>query len=366
MNRLEGFRLLVLGSTWILTFAVHATVAHIFALGTAKILVRTPQFRGALWKAALLLPLLTATAATAGWRPATIFADVSLPEIGGAGTSARGQRVWVEQRTIQTNGGPPESTSFITNSRAVVIAAITSALALLASLLGIGRLLARRDAFRRRLGARTRIVACDGAITAPFRLTASTTLGAPVALGINEICVPAGLFTALTPIERQSVLAHERAHLARRDPVWFALADTLVALLPWLPLVRPVVRRLRRDAEFCCDDAAVTHGDRWALVRSLAIFGAAFDPAETALAASCGGSPLEERARRILAPRQPVRSWHALGLGLALLLLLAAVAGAAPVVSTRTSTIGRLPLGAGNGSERRIVILDTRMAGNRH
>ena len=165
------------------------------------------------------------------------------------------------------------------------------------------------------------------------------------------------------PLHRDDHLP-QRAHLARRDPIWFAVADAMVAAFPWLPLARPLVRRLRRDAEFCCDDAVATAGARLALVRSLAVFGAAFDPAETALAASCGGSPLEERARRILAPRIPVGRWHALGFGVALLAVLATVAGAAPVVSTRTTTVGRPPAGVSAGIERRIVILDTRTAGD--
>ena len=365
MNRLDGYRFLVLASTWLLTFAVHATVAHAVAIIAAKALVRAPRFRGVLWKATLLLPLVSATAATAGWRQLAVVGEVKLPELGNVDASTGGQRILVEERVMRNGGGKPESISFTTNSRALNIAWSVTLLSLGGSLFGMIRLFSRQRAFRRRLGVRTRIVACDGTIAAPYRLSASTTLGAPVAIGINEICVPAATFALLTPAERQSVLAHERAHLARRDPIWFAIAAAVVALFPWLPLLRPAVRRLRRDAEFCCDDAVTSDHERLALVRSLAAFGAEFDPAETALAASCGGSPLEERARRILAPRQPVQMRHAFGLGLALLLVLAAVAGAAPVVSTRTTTDRRPPIVSGVGAMRKLIIVDTRTV-NRH
>ena len=359
MSGLNAFRILVTLSSWLLTFALHGIVAQLIALLAGRTLVSSPRARGLLWKTALLLPFVTATIAIAGWRPVTVLADVNLPDIVPTAALPKQEQVWVEKFAVNRAGQLLQTNSFATTSTAVLFAEIAAAAAALCAMLGLARLGIRHRAFERRLGQRTPIAMTDFDDVGHFRLTTSTTLGAPVALGLAEICIPAESFSALSSAEQRSVLIHEAAHLARRDPLWFAVSDLVIALVPWAPLVRIVARQLRRDAEFCCDAAVVSRiGDGHALVRSLATFASAFDPAETALVASCGGSPLEERARRILSPGRPAGWGQALALALALVVLTAGVLVAAPAVTTRTTGL-RQPFPT-IGKSRQVILIDER------
>ncbi len=59
------------------------------------------------------------------------------------------------------------------------------------------------------------------------------------------------------PADRRLVLAHELAHLRRRDLLWNWLPAVAVAVLPWHPLVWLAGRRWRLATEAACDAAAV-------------------------------------------------------------------------------------------------------------
>ncbi len=359
MNDLLGFRVLVAASTWLLTCVVHGVVAQGLALIAAPALVRAPRLRGMVWKAALLLPIVTATVATLGWRPVVNAADVNIPELLRSHAPATRERVWLVERGVRQSGGITRSDSFATTSRAVNLAALIVALAIALAATTSVRLVWRRRALRRRIGERVEIRAHAGELACGVRLTASATIGAPVALHGREICVPAAMFEQLAPEERRSILAHEAAHLERHDPFWFALADLGVALLPWQPFARLVVRAMRRDAEFCCDDVVVaTLGDGRPLARSLAAFAASFDPAETAMAASSCGSPLEMRVRRILGPMpRPARRVAALA-AIGLVVATAGIAVAMPVVSTRLTTLREPARDHAAGIDERVILLE--------
>jgi len=347
---LGAYQLLIASSTWLLTYALHSLVACGAALAVGRLMIRSPRFRNALYRAALVLPLVTATIVTLGVRPVTPITEINVADLARRQSPTGPSEVFVKQRVERRGGAAPRIEAFATDSIALKIAFGATAIALLTALLGLLRLVHRYYAFRARLGER-RDVAFRGRASATYRLTVSPTLGAPVALGFGEICVPDS-FQGLGPDEQESVLAHEAAHLARRDPFWFALSDAIVALFPWQPLVRFLCREARRTAEFCCDDVVMERvGHGRALVRSLATFAAGMDPAETAFAASCGGSPLEERARRLLGPRTGLRRTGRWALGLALLGL-AAIVSAAPAVSTRSKPERLQP----HGPMRRILI----------
>lgn len=74
-----------------------------------------------------------------------------------------------------------------------------------------------------------------------------------------RIVVPAWLLQA--PEQQRDVLAHERSHLNAGDPRLLALAVTLLALMPWNPLLWWQFHRLRRAIEVDCD-ARVLRGGR--------------------------------------------------------------------------------------------------------
>jgi BlaR1 peptidase M56 len=65
----------------------------------------------------------------------------------------------------------------------------------------------------------------------------------------------------LDPRQRTAMLAHELAHLRRRDPWWRPLQRLALVPLFFHPLAWRAVRRLEALAETLCDRAALEHGD---------------------------------------------------------------------------------------------------------
>lgn len=102
------------------------------------------------------------------------------------------------------------------------------------------------------------------------RLRLSARWSSPLLAPGGEVCLPLWFSERLNPAQREAVLAHELAHLRRRDPAW-RLAAQLTASLGWLqPLNALARRRLDALAELACDDwAARVTGHRQALAESL-------------------------------------------------------------------------------------------------
>lgn len=84
------------------------------------------------------------------------------------------------------------------------------------------------------------------------------------------IVVPAAMLARLSTAEFEALLAHELAHIRRRDYL-VNLAQTVVeAVLFYHPAVWWVSRRIREERELCCDDWAVgVCGDRVAYSKAL-------------------------------------------------------------------------------------------------
>jgi beta-lactamase regulating signal transducer with metallopeptidase domain/TolA-binding protein len=67
------------------------------------------------------------------------------------------------------------------------------------------------------------------------------------------LILPDSLFNRLTADQRQTVLAHELAHLMRRDH-WVRWIETLATIVFWFhPLLWIARRQLRQSEELCCD-----------------------------------------------------------------------------------------------------------------
>jgi beta-lactamase regulating signal transducer with metallopeptidase domain len=79
----------------------------------------------------------------------------------------------------------------------------------------------------------------------------------PMAFGIlrPSIGLPPEFEAKFSVTEQEAVLAHELAHLAAMDPLWFLLADFASALLWWHPLVWWVRRSQHVSAELAADEA---------------------------------------------------------------------------------------------------------------
>jgi hypothetical protein len=101
-------------------------------------------------------------------------------------------------------------------------------------------------------------------ISRRVRLTCTWRLSVPVALGARqaEVCVPPRALFQLDDEQQNALLAHELAHLARRDPLWLPLTSLVVNVLFFQPLNWLARRRLRELSELLCDEWAVTHTGR--------------------------------------------------------------------------------------------------------
>ena len=94
----------------------------------------------------------------------------------------------------------------------------------------------------------------------PCRVLLSDWTGSPVTwgIGIPTILLPVAA-AAWSGERRQVVLAHELAHIARRDWIWQILSRLVGAVYWFHPLVWLTAARLREESERACDDRVLGH-----------------------------------------------------------------------------------------------------------
>lgn len=155
-------------------------------------------------------------------------------------------------------------------------------------------------------------------------------LASPMLLPGGTLLLP-DWAAALTPAQQRALLAHEMAHLQRRDPAWRLLQRAALLPLAWHPLARHAVRRLEALAEDACDArAAEWLGDGRALAECLAACLEHAGPraGHPALAVAMAGEPglVVRRVRNLLEntdmssrPISPILRRTALAIGLAAL-----------------------------------------------
>jgi beta-lactamase regulating signal transducer with metallopeptidase domain len=144
-----------------------------------------------------------------------------------------------------------------------------------------------------------------------IKLTVSDRIPVPVACGIRrpEVCLPGSMVRDSAPEQLRSVLAHELAHIVRRDQAWLLAARLAEGIFFFQPLVRLARRCYQETAEFICDDEAVRQtGERVPLARSLHEMARKRVSTPTALTIpgiSGKGSPLNRRIEMILDKNRP-------------------------------------------------------------
>lgn len=148
----------------------------------------------------------------------------------------------------------------------------------------------------------------------PFQieLLQSSTKIEPAACGIwrKKILVPANLTEHLSADEIEALLAHEVAHLLRRDPVWAWSLQLIRSCLCWQPLNFLAVRKWRMSAELCCDSDAVAAGvDRLNLARCLTHIASWKLTASTIIAVGASTTTLGIRVERLVAAPLVLDRW---------------------------------------------------------
>jgi beta-lactamase regulating signal transducer with metallopeptidase domain len=191
--------------------------------------------------------------------------------------------------------------------------------------------------------ARFRGVAMQMGHTRPVDFTVSEALTSPVTFGGNEITVPRQLFMELSREQQCSVVAHEVAHLIRRDPQWLLAVAAVESLFFFQPMHRMARKHWQENAEYLCDALVQRHGMSLALARALTHVAERLDDDQALYAPALAepSSSLSGRVRALLdeadieqrqAPRA-VAALKAASMFTALVVLPGAVLTIAPVVA---------------------------------
>ncbi len=94
-------------------------------------------------------------------------------------------------------------------------------------------------------------------IERPVHAVVVRNLPSPVAVGASEIYVPQRALTEFDLAQLESILAHELAHLERRDGAWLMLARLVEVAFFFQPLNRLARRRMLDATELAADEWAV-------------------------------------------------------------------------------------------------------------
>jgi len=302
-------------SAWSVTYLVHSSLI-IAVVWVAARWIRSAAVRDTLWKLALVGGLVTSTIQMSipveRFLPEQAPRRITMPMTLAAPTTPDLRA----ERRIEPHQAQPSEPARKLPLLPMIWAAVATVL-LARIVVGRGRFLALiRERVEILSGADRALVdrlADRAGVHHPIRLTESGSVRSPLAMLGWEIVVPAGVLSRMSDEQRETILAHELAHLVRRDPLWLTVAEGVKALLFFQPLNWLVQAKMKETAEFLCDDAAVLQtGNRKALAETLAALAASVAVPVPAVAAMAeGGSHLITRVTRVLRasgdPAAPLR-----------------------------------------------------------
>lgn len=259
---------------WLLTYCIHSTVL----LGIAWVVTRRKRLEPAaadlLWKVALLAPLITGTIQSrlALSTPAAVRLPVAQADPGRRQADL-GRQPGVAQGAPEAPEAPvtpgfrpelaePAASAGVSLPLVAVllwgVIALGSSLYYVARrLILVGRLADRRTVSDGPLAATLAELRQTTGYRRRVHLTMARTISSPVALGMSEICVPEMALSELGMEQQRSMLAHELAHLARRDSLWLAGASLIERFFFFQPLNRLARRELETTAEYLSDEWAM-------------------------------------------------------------------------------------------------------------
>ena len=171
----------------------------------------------------------------------------------------------------------------------------------------------------------------------------------PLAVGGATVILPERAL-AMSEAQLRGVLGHELAHLSRRDPQWRSLLSLLIALLPFQPLLRLARHAQSHVSEPLCDSLSVQWGaDSRQLACSLRDIACWQRSAQPRLAAAMAapGSGLVLRVGHLLRGGRAARaSLRRLGLGVSAGLSVAFLLSAPALHASTSPILGSLPRAA--------------------
>ena len=177
-----------------------------------------------------------------------------------------------------------------------------------------------------------------------FRVVESGLVDTPSVIGFLRpvILLPVAVLSNLSPGQVEALLAHELAHIRRRDYVVNLVQTAAETLLFFHPAVWWVSSRIREEREHCCDDVAVeVCGEPTAYAAALAEL-ASWRSREIALSVGAAGGPLLARVRRLVGAPEEDEPRSASGLALLAIGLMLTAGVAVQSTSQDSSSSGRL------------------------
>lgn len=342
-------------AAWLLTYSLHSTLFLALAwLASKRLAGRFARLEEAMWRFALVAALATATVQlAAGWEPIAGRWALDAPAAASVETVSRtlpAPLPAMAPRVAIPAAAPAASPSSALPSWPFDLRTTVLGLWACGALFLCLRWTGSYLRLKRRLRARPEVVgggmftlmrqlSGDLGLAPLVRLTCSSRVSVPVALGLGrpEICVPPRALSHLEPEQQEGMLAHELAHLVRRDPFWLAFGRILAGALFFQPLNWVACRRLRELSERLCDEWAVERTGRpLSLARCLAeVAGWSVRSVSSLPVPSMADRPssLARRIRHLLDDsRSPERRVRPVWIGAGMLVLLAAVAAMAPGV----------------------------------
>ena len=183
------------------------------------------------------------------------------------------------------------------------------------------------------------------------RVLYSTLAKTPLVIGYFRpvILLPVGLATSIPAEQLEAILAHELAHVQRRDFLVNLLQTLVETVFFYHPAVWWLSRRLRAEREYCCDDRVVAALDNRAEYGRALLAIAELRGRGSALAMAASDGALLSRVRRIVGLQDRGGSpWSALSLVVCALVVLVALS----VLSWRREAEAVQPPGAPPTSEK--------------
>ena len=320
-----------------------ALIAAAAAAALALSRRRSPEVRYAIACAALaaMLAAPAATGALIAGGGFVLAPPADPPRTGAAATAPQGRVLRITPLPLATSGNYP-APSLDRLLPALVYGWVAGVVLLMGRLAGgYWRIRRLRHAGTGQAASRwqpnAQALADRMGLTVAFRVVESTLVRTPAALGWLRptILLPVAAFSGLSPMQVEALLAHELAHIRRRDYAINLLQTLAESLLFFHPAVWWISARIREEREHCCDDAAVAAcGEPRAYAEALAEI-ATWRAGHPALSLGATSGGLVRRIRRLLdAPGQPAANSGAPGL-FAAAVVLASLAAAAIAPSLR-------------------------------
>ncbi|MFP4093036.1 MAG: M56 family metallopeptidase [Cyclobacteriaceae bacterium] len=144
-------------------------------------------------------------------------------------------------------------------------------------------------------------------IRRPIQFLASFKVKTPMMIGVLKpvVLLPASLLTQLPADQVEAILAHEIAHIYRKDYLVNLLQSVLEIIFFFHPALWWMSSLVKEEREKCCDDLAVMIcGNSMAYVKALACVEEYRQNPGLALAMSGKGSGLLQRIERLLSPER--------------------------------------------------------------